>query len=103
MDNNNTTTTDEILDFLKDNMVTKEEFNQLNAKVEALNTNVSTLPTKSYLDEKMGELKGSVIEKLRKEDAKVEFIISLMRSRKIITDADIEIIKREFEVFPSLN
>lgn len=97
------TTTNEIMEFLQENMVTKEDFSELNAKVEALDTRVSTLPTKSYLDEKIGDLKGGVIEKLRKEDAKVEFIIGLMRSRKIITDTDVETIKREFEVFPSLN
>lgn len=103
MTNGNDVTTTEIMEFLQENMVTKEEFNQLDAKVGALDTKVNTLPTKSYLDEKMADLKGGVIEKLRKEDAKVEFIVGLMQSRKIFTDSDVEIIKREFEVFPQLN
>ena len=62
----------------------------------------ATMVTKDYLDDKLADLKGDLIVKLRKEDAKVEFLISLLRSRAIITDDDLRKFRTEFQVFPIL-
>jgi len=69
---------------------------------DAVDKRFETLPDKSYLDDKIADLKGDLIVKLRKEDAKVEFLIDLLRERNVLTITDAERLKREFEVFPRL-
>ena len=62
----------------------------------------ATMVTKDYLDDKLADLKGDLIQKLRKEDEKLEFLISLLRTRSVLTESDARNIHEQFRVFPSL-
>ena len=68
-----------------------------------LRTVEATMVTKSYLDEKLADLKGDLIVKLRKTNEKLDFIVSLLRARAIFSDEDLRRIKTEFQIFPSLS
>ena len=68
-----------------------------------LRTVENTMVTKSYLDEKLADLKGDLIVKLRKTNEKLDFIVSLLRARAIFSDEDLRRIKTEFQIFPSLS
>lgn len=64
-------------------------------KVEA------TMVTKSYLDDKLADLEGTVIVRQRKEDQKVNLLIDLVRKRAVLKEDDVRSL-REIQVFPSL-
>lgn len=66
-------------------------------RIEAL------MVTKSYLDEKLFILKGDLIEKLRKTNEKLDFVVALLRARSILSDDDLKRIRSEFQIFPSLS
>lgn len=81
---------DDIMDFLKDNMVMREDFEDVKSDVSVLKSDVSTLKTvvldldkrltrveatmvtKSYLDDKLADLKGDLIEKMRKQESRIK-------------------------------
>ncbi|MSU75778.1 MAG: hypothetical protein EXS55_04680 [Candidatus Magasanikbacteria bacterium] len=71
-------------------------------KVNNLENTVSNLPDKAYLDDKLADVKGDIVVKLRREDEKMNFLISLLRERSVLTEKDVQRLRREFEVFPSL-
>lgn len=96
MENKQQTTLDgilEIVTFVKDNAVTKREFDEgmegINTrfgKVEArLDTIESAMVTKDYLDEKLGDVKGDIIVEVRHEDKKLTALIEVLRSRNVIS------------------
>ncbi len=63
---------------------------------------ISLLPDKSFLTDKLADLKGDLFVKLRREDAKVNFLIGLLRERSVLTESDVEHLRREFDIFPSM-
>ena len=63
-------------------------------KVEA------TMVTKSYLDDKLADLEGSVITRQRKEDQKVNLLIELLQRKSILVETDVKAL-REIQVFPT--
>ena len=78
------------------------KFEGLGKRVEGLEKKVNNLPDKPYLDDKIADLKGDIVVKLRREDAKVNFLIGLLRNHSVLTDAEVERLRREFEIFPSI-
>ena len=62
----------------------------------------ATMVTKEYLDEKLGELRGDLIVKLRKVVGMVDFLATILRSRAILSDEDLRRMRQEFQVFPTL-
>lgn len=62
----------------------------------------ATMVTKSYLDEKLGDLKGDLIAKMRTMDGKLEFVVDLLRAQSILSDEDLRRMHEEFRVFPRL-
>ncbi|MBI2475311.1 hypothetical protein HYV69_02690 [Candidatus Uhrbacteria bacterium] len=111
-------TTNEIMDFLQENMVTREEFSQLDAKVGQLDAKVGQLDAKvgqldakvgqldakvdgldkklnqtkldllDAIDDKLGDLKGDLVVLMRKEDQKVNNLIQLLVNRKLISEKE---------------
>ena len=114
--------TNEIMDFLKDHMVTKEEFNGLEIKVDNLEVRFDNLKVKvdnlevkvdgidrklnetkldllDAMDDKLADLKGHLIILMRKEDMKVNQLIALLHEREVISKTDFEKLL-EFQPFP---
>ena len=59
----------------------------------------SQMVTKSYLDDKLADLEGGLVVKLRKEDAKVDHLVKILKEKKIISDQDVKCLA-EFQIFP---
>lgn len=124
-------TNDDIMEFLEDNMVMRGEFGELKGEVEGLKgefgelkgevkglrtefnefrSDVSkrltrveaTMVTKSYLDDKLADLKGDLIEKMRKQESKINTLIDLLAKRSILKKEDVALFRKEFQIFPSL-
>ena len=74
-----------IVSFLKDNAVSKHEFNELKSDVTRIK---ALMVTKDYLDEKLADLRGDLVVLTRKEDTKVKALINLLKNKKIITPGD---------------
>lgn len=51
---------------------------------------IDQLPTKSYLDDKIANLEGDLIKKLRKEDEKVNRLADILRQRNLLTESDLK-------------
>ena|SRR3989338_1433153 len=58
-----------------------------------------TMVTKSYLDDKLADLEGSVVVRQRKEDRKVNLLIDLLQQKSILAETDVQTL-REIQVFP---
>ena len=61
----------------------------------------ATMVTKSYLDDKLADLEGNLISKLRKEDEKVNRLIEVLKNKSLLTTEDIQQFK-EFQIFPKV-
>ncbi|PIS42207.1 MAG: hypothetical protein COT24_04670 [Candidatus Kerfeldbacteria bacterium CG08_land_8_20_14_0_20_40_16] len=59
----------------------------------------SQMVTKSYLDDKLADLEGGLITKLRKEDQKMNLLVEIMRRKSLLTKADVKLLD-EFRIFP---
>ncbi len=97
-------TTNEIMEFLQEHMVTREEFNLLDGKVQTLDGKVQTLDGKvdnlerklnqtkldllDAMDDKLANLKGDLVVLMRKEDKKVDHLIKLLQEKSVITEQD---------------
>jgi chromosome segregation ATPase len=64
-----------------------------------LNRIEATMVTKSYLDDKLGDLKGDLISLLRKEDQKVNRLIGVLAEEHILAAPKVKGIS-SIEVFP---
>lgn len=95
----NETTTNEIMGFLKDNMVTKEEFNGLEDQVNSLQKTVNNLPDKDFLSNKLADLEGVVVTRQRKQDNKTNRILEALEKFDVLPKEEIEQI-RAIHVFP---
>ena len=78
MSDHNNVTTGEIMEFLKDNMVTREELAQEFHKQK--------LDILDGVDDKLINLKADLVLAMRKEDRKVVSLISLLRAKQLISE-----------------
>ena len=94
-------TSNEIMDFLQEHMVTREEFSQLDAKVDGLDIkiNQTKLDLLDAMDTKLANLKGDLVVLMRTEDQKVNALIHLLAKRKVISDQE-AIVLAETRPFP---
>ena len=108
MSERNDVTTGEIMDFLKDHMVTREEFGVLKAEVGGLKEEVGGLKEEvgglkaeiavefrkmkveilDGVDDKITNLKGDLVVLMRKEDRKVITLIGMLREKQVISEAE---------------
>ncbi|TAL49899.1 hypothetical protein EPN81_04285 [Patescibacteria group bacterium] len=95
MDKPDATTTD-IMEFLQDHMVTKEEFrgeiNRLDSKINQLDgkINQTKLDILDAMDEKLGSLKGDLIVMMRNEDKKVTMLIEILKQKNVLDKNDVD-------------
>lgn len=75
----------EVVTFIKDNSVTKEEFNQLDQRVTRMET---LMVTKDYLDEKLADLQGDLTILMRKEDTKLKTLVDILVEKQLINSDD---------------
>ncbi len=61
----------------------------------------ATMVTKSYLDEKLADLKGDLIVKMRKLEGGMLLFASVLRERKVLSDADVNRMRTEYQIFPT--
>lgn len=75
----------DMVTFIKDNAVTKEEFDELKKEVAKIQ---ATMVTKDYLDEKLADLRGDLVVLMRKEDTKLKALIGLLKRKNVISEED---------------
>lgn len=88
----------EVVTFIKDNAVTKQEFSSLEKRVIKIE---ATMITKEYLDEKLADLRGDLVVLMRKEDTKLKTLVDILTKKQVITDNDAKQILT-MEPFPQL-
>lgn len=64
-----------------------------------LNKVKMSMVTKSYLDDKLADLEGNLVTKLRKEDEKMNRLIDVLHDKSILSEQDVEQL-RQFQIFP---
>ncbi|MFC1788001.1 hypothetical protein ACFLZY_02170 [Patescibacteria group bacterium] len=99
---NNETTTDEIMGFLKDHMVTKGELVETESRIlDKTKGEINRLEQKiiDKMDEKFADLEGTVIARQRKQDNKVNKILELIERHDLAPSNEIQAI-REINIFP---
>lgn len=108
----------EVVNFIKDNAVMKNDFEARMTGVENRMTGVenrmtgvenrmigiekrltkveSQMVTKDYLDEKMADLRGDLVVLVRKEDTKLKTLIDILEEKRVITKNEaLKIMKME--------
>ena len=88
----------EIVNFIKDNAVTREEFNGLAGEVGKIK---AEMVTKDYLDGKLADLRGDLVVLTRKEDGKVKELVKILESKKVLSKSEVKKILA-MEPFPQL-
>lgn len=95
----------EIVSFIKDNAVAKEEFGELKRDVTELKKDVtavkSNMATKDFVTEKLSDLQGNLVVLMRKEDTKLKALVETLTDKQVITEEDKKRIL-SLEPFPSL-
>ncbi len=84
--------TNEIMDFLVEHMVIKEELDEKFEKLEKkMESNLKQVLNKQKLDildavdDKLAHLKGDLVVLMRKEDKKVITLVEILKEKKILT------------------
>lgn len=75
-----------------------KRFDKVDKRFDKIEAN---MVTKSYLDDKIADLEGGLISKLRKEDDKVNRLIEIMRKKSLLADHDVKHLN-ELQVFPKV-
>ncbi|MEK7084656.1 MAG: hypothetical protein AAB932_05460 [Patescibacteria group bacterium] len=66
-----------------------KELKQRMSKVEVDITQIkNVMVTKSYLDDKLADLRGDLTVLMRKEDTKVKMLVEILRERGVLTEED---------------
>ncbi len=83
--------------------VVKEDLGVVNGKVDSLERKVDRIEadmvTKAYLDDKLADLEGGLIARLRKEDTKVNRLVDILKNKKVLTEQEVRQLA-ELHVFP---
>ncbi|MEK7620691.1 MAG: hypothetical protein AAB413_05660 [Patescibacteria group bacterium] len=78
----NQVTTNDIMEFLQDHMVMKEE---LDTRLNKLRLDIL-----DGVDEKLGTMKGDLVVMMRNEDQKVMLLVEKLKQKNIFDDRDVE-------------
>ena len=62
----------------------------------------AVMVTKSYLDDKMADLEGSVITRQKKEDKRFNLLVEFLQKKQILGETEIKML-RDFQIFPEMN
>jgi predicted transcriptional regulator len=82
-----------------------EKFEQIDKRLEKLEGRVGNVEnqmvTKSFMTDKLADLEGTLIGKVRKQDSKVNLLVDILLDKKVLNTQDLKQLK-EIEVFPSI-
>lgn len=83
---------DEIMDFLQEHMVTREEFCGLEGKVDNLDRklNQTKLDLIDAMDDKLSHLKGDLTIMMRREDKKLTDLIKILHQKSVLDKKEAE-------------
>lgn len=85
----NTTDILEIVNFIQENAVTKEEFEQKTAKMDQAITKIgSTMANKDFVTEKLSDLQGNIVVLMRKEDTKLKALVDILEEKQVLNQED---------------
>lgn len=79
--------------------VVHERVDKLTDRVDKLTDLVSQLPTKSYFDDKFGDISGDLITKLRKEDQKLNRLLEMLKQRNLLSERELQELAA-LQIFP---
>ena len=84
-------------------VMTKKGFDEVGKRFDKMDKEVvkirATMVTKSYLDDKMADLRGDTVAIQRKEDEKLNRLIEFLHKKKILAPHEVESLE-EIRVFP---
>ncbi len=97
----------ETVTFIKDNAVSKEEFNQeiggIKEEIGGIKIDLTAIKavmvTKDYLDDKLADLKGDIIVKQRKIENRINTLVAMLSDRKVLEQNDVKLLS-DLRVFP---
>ncbi len=64
-----------------------------------IHKDIANLPTKTFLTDKLANLEGDLVKKLRKEDEKINRLAEILKDKNILTELDIQELGN-LQVFP---
>ena len=82
----------------------EEKFSDIKTEIAGMKSEMgimkSEMATKDYIDKKFNNLKGDNVELIRKEDAKVDQVVTELEGNQVLPKESIASIK-QFHVFPA--
>ena len=106
----------ETVTFIKDNAVSKDEFNQeiggINQEISGIKEEIggikgeltaikAVMVTKDYLDDKLADLKGDIIVKQRKIESRIDTLVTMLSNRKVLEKTDVKLLS-DLRIFPHI-
>ena len=76
---------------------TEQRFSGIEGRLGHIESQMGTMVTKDYLDEKLFDLRGDIITVIRKEDTKVRHLAGMLYNKHILSEKDL---KALFEMEP---
>jgi len=81
------TTTNEIMEFLQEHMVTKEEAKKFAEKTDLRQTEHKIMDA---LDKKLAELKGKLVSLLRKASKQLDKLVIVLQNKRVLSEKEAE-------------
>ena len=95
---------EELAGVIEDNV--SPQLEEIRGDIGNLKEDVATIKsqmvTKSYLDDKLADLRGDFTVRLRKEDAKVNRLVEIMDSKRLLDRDEVKELNG-FQVFPDVS
>lgn len=92
---------EEIAEVIEDNI--NPQFEKVRTRLDNVEKGLeqvkSQMVTKSYLDDKLADLEGGLVAKLRKEDTKMNRLIEIMKKKSLLSKSEVKELN-EFKIFP---
>ena len=105
MPSNHEVTTNEILDYLAERMVTKEELKEVKEELKEVKEELKEVKeefnvelrkseqrTMDFITDKIDDLKGDLVVLTRKEDTKVLKLVEILKNKAVLSEADAKVI-----------
>lgn len=78
-------------------------FDKVEAEIGSMKSEIgmikATMVTKSYLDDKLADLKGDMVSMLRKEDQKVNRLLGILAEKRLLAPSEVQDVL-SFRLFP---
>ncbi len=68
---------------------THQEFSHVKGEISEINSNITRMVTKDYLDDKMSDLRGDLVVMMRKEDNKLKTLVGVLKEKSVLDSSDV--------------